>query len=285
MGTLSSHIDLLPPIYREKFSPAFWVAKGNEILEKLSGEKLMRDVSYRRGVIAADNIWITPPSNYRHVTRLHDPKNYNVEYAYIETNNKILLTNNVITEEVDPDSVDSFSDFALDSVTVNIDGLEEDAYKYHLLVITSGTLAGETVIISGNDESSGGTTKLSFEHNTSSLLDAAKITGADIIMPEYYAILIFSGSYQEFTAITDEVPIDNKFEKRIMNAGLMLKGCERHLGVNDKKTAEWERKFDKEVQELRNELLSKPIQVKSRIWAGLASDYDLDGDTESEHGK
>lgn len=285
MGTLSSHIALLPPIYSEKYSPAFFIGKGNEILERLSSEKLMRDMSFRRGVVVSNDVWITPPSNYRHVSRLHDPNNYNNEFAYIETDGKIMLTNNKITEEVDPDTIDIFSNFALDSIVVNIDGLDEDAYVNHLLVITSGTLANETIILSGNDESSEGTTKLYFQHRATSLLDAAKITGASIIQPEYYITLIYFGSYLEFSSISDEVPIENAFEKRIMSAGLMFKCSERLLGTNDRKTAEWERKFEKEIQGLRDEFLSKPIQVKSRIWAGLADDEDLDGYSESVHGK
>lgn len=285
MGTLSSHIALLPPIYRDKFASSFFIAKGNEILKKLSSEKLMRDMSFRRGVVVSNDVWITPPSNYRHVSRLHSPDDYNNEFAYIETDGKIMLTNNKITEEIDPDTVDTFSNFALDSIVVNIDGLDEDAYVNHLLVITSGTLANETIIISGNDESSGGTTKLYFQHRASSLLDAAKITGASIIQPDYYVMMIYFGSYVKLSSVDDEVPITDDFEDRIMSAGLMYKCCERHLGTNDRKTAEWERKFEKEVQELRNEFLSKPIQVKSRVWAGLADDSDLDGYSESVHGK
>lgn len=285
MGTLSSHVAVLPPIYRDKFSDAFFISKGNEILEKLSGEKLMREVSYRRGVVVTNNYWITPPSNYRHTARLCNPEDYNTEFPFIETDGKIMLTNNKITEEIDPDTVDTFSDFALDSIVVNIDGLEEGAYVDHLLVITSGTLANETIIISGNDESSGGTTKLYFQHRATSLLDAAKITGATIVQPDYYLIIFYFGSYQKFTAISDEVPIYDDFEIRIMNAGLMFKCSERLLGANDKKTAEWERKYKEVVQELRNELLSKPVNVKARGWAGLTDDSDLDGYAEGEHGK
>lgn len=284
MGTLSSHIASLPPIYREKFGDAFWISKGNDILEKLSGEKLMREVSYRRGVVASNDVWITPPSNYRHTTRLCSAVDYNIEFPFIETDNKIMLTNSKITEEIEPDTVDTFSNFALDSIVVNIDGLEEDAYIDHLLVITSGTLANETIILSGNDESSGGTTKLYFQHRATSLLDAVKITGASIIQPDCYLVLFYMGSYQKFTAVSDEVPIHDDFEQRIMNAGLMFKCCERHLGTNDRKTAEWERKFEKVVQELRNELLSKPINVKARSWAGLEDDSDI-GYSEGEHGK
>lgn len=283
MGTLTSHIDILPPILKDKYSSAFWVAKGNEILEKLSGEKLMRDLTYRRGVIVDKSVWITPPSNYRHVVRLHDPENYDMQYPFIETDGKILLTDDTVTEEEDPDTADTFSDYALDSITVNIDELEEDDYKDHLFVITAGTLANETAIIRGNDASSGGLTKLYFTHNTTSLLDATKVTAASIIDPDYYLVLIFNGSYTGFSTVGDEVPIDDDFEKRIMNTGLMFKGYERLYGVNDRTTGEWERKFNTVVQELRNEFLSKTAQVRARVWAGLADDSDLDD--EGEHGK
>jgi hypothetical protein len=285
MGSLSSHKALLPPIFREKFGDSFFIAKANEILEALSGEKLMRDLTYRRGVLVSDSIWITPPSNYRHVTRLHDPEDYNVEYPYIEVDGKIMLTNNIVLEEDDPDEATSFSDYALNSITVNVDGLEEDALKDYLFVITAGTLVDETAVISGNDESTGGTTKLYFAHNTTSLLDGTKVTAADLISPDYYTMLIFKGTYTDLTLIDDEIPIDNNFEKRIMYSGLMFHCYERLYGVSANKTKDWERKYKSSIQELRNEFLSKVIKTKSRIWAGLASDSDLDCDLTGDHGK
>jgi hypothetical protein len=280
MATLASHVALLPPILREKYKDAFWISACNEILEKLSSEKLMRELTYRRGVIVKDSIWVTPPSDCRDVLKIANPFDWSNDIAFELVDGKVMLLDRKWDEETDPDTATTFETFTLTSIKINIDGLAVDDYKDYLMVITSGTMAGETIILSGNDASSGGKTVVHFQHGAPSLLDALKITGADLIQPGYYLALVYKSSYSDLAATTEEVPIDDKFEKRVMRAGLMKYGYERLYDSQGTVVAQWRAAFDKAIQEMRSEILPTPAKIMPSSWAGLGG-----GSVTTIHGK
>ncbi len=285
MGTLTSHVALLPPILKEKYKDAFWIGACNIILERLSGEGLMRELTYRRGVTVDDDTWITPPTTFRRAEKLYNPRDFDVDHPFVETDGKLMLTNSIVEEDADPYTATVFSVYALDSITVNIDDMAEDDFADYLLVITAGTLIDETIMISGNDASALGVTKLYFQHNSSSLLNGTKITAASLIHPDYYLALLFKGSYTDLTAVGDEVPINDKFEKQIMKTGLTMCAFERLHGLNSPLAMQWTSKFNEAIMGLRGEILSGPVHVKARPWAGLVDDNSLNTDEEEYHGK
>jgi hypothetical protein len=194
-----------------------------------------------------------------------------------------MLISTTVDEESSPVALTAFSDFAVDSIIVDIADAEANDYKDYLFVITAGTLVDETIIIRGNDASTeGGTTKLYFAHAATSTLTALKVTAANLVSPDYYLTLVYKGNYTEFSATTEEVPITNTFERRVMKAGLMKIGYERLQGPKGAHAILWRNNFEEVIQQLRDEFFSRPVKVRSRKWAGLIDDDSLDTDEEED---
>jgi hypothetical protein len=279
MAILSSYTALLPPILKEKYSDAFFIGAANDILEILSGERILRDLTYQKGLIVKYQKWITPPSNYRQANKLFSPTDWNSEFPFIEDDGKLMLTDQTVDEDDDPVQATAFTSSAVDSITVNVADLEKDELKDCLLVITSGTLTGNTYVISANDVSGASTTKIYYLHALSTALVATtQIAAANIVSSNHYIMLSYKGSFVEISAISDEIPIQNNHERRIMKAGLMMIGYERLQGPNGDMTKLWQGKFDQVIMKVRDEFLSGGNQtdVKSRRWIGMQDDADID---------
>lgn len=275
MADLATYIALLPQILKEKYASAFWIAKANEILEILSSEGILRELKYRRGVIVKYKKWITPPSFYRQAIRLTDSLDDQVEYDFEEVNEKIRLKDALIDEDGDPYSVTAFSASATDSIEVDITDLDEDDLKGYLLVITAGTGTNNTYIIAGNDASGVSTTKIYYEVPLSSALGGAEATAGSIIHPEYYLALTFRGSFIDISATSDEIPIKNNHEKRIMKFGLLALGYEQlHYGRGEIYEM-WQKKFDDVIMKVRGEFLQVTGKARSRRFIGMLDDDEL----------
>ncbi len=277
MAILSSYVSLLPPILNQKYSNDFWVGAANDLLEVLSSEGILRELKYLRGVIVKNNKWITPPSNYRQAIKLTDPLDEQTEYPFQETDDKLMLIRGTLQEDDDPYEISAFTAQATDSITVDLTGFDEDDLKNYLLVITAGTAINNTYVISGNDASGDTTTKIYFDLALSSALTGAQATAGELVRPQYYMSLLYRGSFSELSAVSEEVPIKNNYERRIVRTWLMFYGYERLHGPNADMTKLWEGKFERVLQKLRDEFLRLGTKNTAlpRRWPGLVDDEDL----------
>jgi hypothetical protein len=283
MATLATHVALLPPILREKYADSFWIGAANEILEHLAGEGFLKELTYRKGVIVKYKKWITLPSNFRQARGLYDPEDDTAEYPFEETDGKIMLTAHEILEETSPAAATTFTNTAVASIDVNIDGKAADDFANYLLVITAGSLTGNTYQISSNDASAAGVTRIYYTHSLSSALTISgtpQISAANLISPDYYIILKYKGSFTDLTATSDEIPIGNNYEKRVMKRGLMMLGYERLYGPGSEQNKLWEGKYADTIQRLRDEILTggSNLHARSRRFAAYLDDSSLDTD-------
>jgi hypothetical protein len=118
MATLALYVALLPPILKQKFPDAFWISSANNILEILSSEGILRELTYQKGVIVKYQKWITPPGNYRQAKKVFSPTDWNSEFPFIEDDGKLMLTNQTVDEDPAPVSPFAFSNSAVGSITV-----------------------------------------------------------------------------------------------------------------------------------------------------------------------
>jgi photosystem II stability/assembly factor-like uncharacterized protein len=118
MPTLASYVAQLPPILKQKYGDAFWISAANNILEILSSERILRELSYQKGVIVKYKKWITPPANYRQAKKLFSPTDYNSEFPFIEDDGKLMLTNATVDEDPAPIVPLVFSNSNIDSITI-----------------------------------------------------------------------------------------------------------------------------------------------------------------------
>ncbi|HUX58629.1 MAG TPA: hypothetical protein VMV77_16785 [Bacteroidales bacterium] len=282
MATLTVVKARQPYEFTQRYADSYWIVWMNELLEALAGEGfLMPSIDHETGVVVEDDVWIDKPDGMRTIGKIYNPAEPLMHYQYKEVENKIKLLNVEIDENDDPDTADAFQNYALGSIDVDIAAADEDDFKDYLLVIDGGTETGKTIIIKSNDAAALGYTKLYFRHDLSTVLDAAKITSCYLVSETYYVIIEHSGSYDDITAIGDEVPIDDKYEKRITKAWLRFKVEEATLSTS-KETIYYSKQFDRVLFDLKAERRGLPGRPQPRYSPGFdqyrlgESGYDKD---------
>jgi hypothetical protein len=221
MATVTGIISRAPSWAQSRYSTTYYLRWINELLEELSGEgTLMKELSFESGVEVNDKIWINPPSGLRSITRISNPQNSDQRFNWETVNNRIKLIGVTLDSQESPDTATAFQNYTTTYIDVNIADAAEDDYKGSLLVVTAGTYLNRTFVISRNDVSSGGYTRVYFLHPLTSALSVTRITACKFISPAYYLMLKWSGSYEEVVDGADEIPIDNKYERRVIQAWL-----------------------------------------------------------------
>jgi len=260
----------MKPEWRFRYSnDSYWINWANELLELLSAEGIMPTLDVESGVVVENDHWIEKPSGFRSFIDLFDPENEAVKFRAREENGKLKLVDTAVEKEASPASITAFSNYATESVDVDITGKEENDFENYLLVITGGTRAGETFVLSGNDESGVSTTRLYFLHSLSSAFDGTEVTAGYITTPEYYLMLRYHSTYSEVTTIDDELPIDDKFERRLTQCFFSWKIYEEAMDATNS-AREWERKFYDTLNRLKSELLRGSLsEIKPRNMTGL----------------
>lgn len=281
MGTLQSIVDQLPYRLQRRYSGdngIVFVNWANDAIEELEREGHLPEFNKEAGVTVDNDFWITPPSDFRRGISLENPKEPQIVYAFNETMGdagdlKLKLTNRMtFDEETTPQSVTAFSAQATDSITIDVDDIDEDGYKNWLLKITSGTIAPKTYRLSGNDESAGGTTKVYFMNELSSALTAAQATAGQVINEDYYLVLRYIGKFTRMTAITDEIPLLTRYEAGIKSY-LNWKAYE-WVRVLTNETQYWKNKWEMEMEKFAREKnrAGRNKVIRGRRLAGFEQD-------------
>lgn len=208
-------------MFRKRFSTTTYVAWTNELLEELSGKGYMPTLKVERGALISNKKWLSIPDGCRRINKIYNPQNRDQEYNFAEVEQKIKLIGTEFDPQTGTLAMTSFSDYAVGSVTTqDITSADEGAYDNFLLEVTGGTREGETVILSGNDEADGTECKLEFLHDLVTAFNSTTLTAASIYAPANYLMIEFAKSYTVLTASTEEVPVDDDYERRITRAWL-----------------------------------------------------------------
>lgn len=226
MSTVNELILRQPVAFQKRFAQEQrWVDWTNDLLEELSGEGILPEIEFERGVEVKREYWITKPPNLRRIKRIYNPQNSTIEYRWEDVEGKIRLELAFDDQETVP-AITEFTNYDYLSVDVNLDGYDKDEFAGHLLVIDTGTYAARTYVLFGNDASSTGTTRIYFVHDLTSNFDALKTITGRILSDEHFLMMRYSGEYDPVTLGTDEVPIEAKYERRVTEAWFRWK-CER----------------------------------------------------------
>ena len=274
MPTVATVIARQPWEYQQRYDTTYWVNWINELLEALSGEGLlMPDTNFETGVRVTQEIWVAKPSGLRTIGKIYNPANPDMEYRFKEIENKIKLLDVEVTEDSSPDTATAFSDYAVGSIKANIADATEDEYEDFLLVVTAGTETGRTIIISGNDASVTGYTKLYFRHDLASALSATKITACSLLPDTSYIIMEYSGSYEDVADASSEIPIEDHYERRITNAWLRWK-IEQQISALSDNSLYYEKQYQKILDKIKIERRSNVGRIQPREIPGLTQYQD-----------
>jgi hypothetical protein len=270
MATVATIVARQPQHYQNRYAiDPYYIDWINDLLEELSGKGFaMPSLDVESGFLVDNKVWIDKPTGMREIAKIWYPDDVEQRYTWEETNNRIKLTNVEVDENDSPDSITAFSNYATDTVDVNISDATEDEYKNHLLVITGGTYDGNTYVIASNTESAGGTTTLTFEHPLSTAFDGTKVTAGELHSPEYYVMVRYNSSYDAVSSESDEVPIDNKYERRITHDYLRFRAEQQILETSDS-TKYWESQYNKTLKKILAERLVVTSGARARYMPGL----------------
>ncbi len=275
MGTLQSMVSTLPHPLQVRYRGtdglgAQWISWINDGLIKFEQERLLPEIIKETGVEVKNDVWITPPSGYRYGIEIFNPLQPSIIYPFRESENKLRLTAALtFDKQSDTEAVSAFSAQAAATVELNIIGHGEDDMKNFLLVITAGTLASRTYILSANADSGVSTTQVTYLHELSTAWIAAQATAGYLVDSNQYLILRYIETFTPMTVLSEEIPIANKFEPAL-KPWLMWKAWERVRSVtNDAK--HWEEQYEKEMAKLRAERFSigRSRRIRGRRLHGL----------------
>jgi hypothetical protein len=271
MSTLKEFISEQPTAFQRRFpQDAKWLSWINDLLEELSGEGIMPLMDYERGFEVKDLVWITKPTGLRRIKKIFHPETTDLRLRWELVEGKIKLADIEIDEYTDAPAITAFSAYATDSITANLTDKEEDEYENYLLTIDTGTSAGNTYVLSGNDASGLSTTKLLFLHALTTALDAAKAITGRLIDPDYYVMMQYTGSYEAMTSIDSEVPIDGDYARRLVRTWLRWRAEANSTRTPDAALA-FKVEFDDVVKKVKAEIKSSTGgPIAGRSLAGMS---------------
>ena len=289
MSTVAEVITRLPVLFQKRYDTQFveWV---NDLLEELSGEGfMMPSIHQEVGAVVSNDIWVTKPAGLREIRRIFNPSNVDQLYGWVEANDKIKLTDVEVDAEDTPQTVTGLIvAYSTTGITFTLAGVEEDEFAEYLLVITAGTYAGKTYIVHSNTASGaiGYPTwvQLTFENELSAALDGTKITAGYLAGPTHYVMINGSFSFDTVSTTSDEIPIDNRWERRLTEAWLVWK-CHKQVQQFNQDTLAARAFFDNVLLKVKNERFSSSNRIQPRYSPGfdmLKSGYGnttLDGRT------
>lgn len=257
-----------------------FITWANDAMTELEQDGHLSETQREAGVTVENDFWITPPSDYRRGLELYNPEEPTVIYPFLETvgdasDLKLKLQERMTFDaEASPQAVTAFSAQATDSISVNVTGIDEDGYKNYLLKVTAGTIAPRSYRIASNDASAGGVTKLYFLHSLTSALTALQATAGQIISKDYYLVLRYIALFTPMTAITENVPVSDKFVKAI-KAFIFWKAYE-WVRVLTSETQYWEDQWKKELNAIGKEKkrVGKNKVMRGRRLPGLQQDNE-----------
>lgn len=275
MSTLQAMVSTLPyPLqirYRGSDSLGTqWLSWLNDGLVELEKEDLLPELTFESGVEVINDVWIKPPSSYRRGIELFKQTQPSIKPSIADVQDKVKIVNGMtFAQESDPATISAFSAQAADSVEIDITGYGEDQLKDYLLVITAGTLAGNTYILVGNDASGVATTKVELLHELSSAWTAPMATAGRLIHYDYYLVLKHVGFFTPMTAMTEEIPVSNKFETSL-KSWLLWKANERVRNVSPD-TSYHQGQWTNQLKSIRGERLklNRSRNVRGRRLYGL----------------
>jgi ribosomal protein L39E len=285
LQTYANHPDILP-LYRGRYSTALpgttvvpFVIWLNDLLEELQERGFLPSLTKETGVLVQKERWLTKPANYLELIKVYDPEDETNELRVEDVENKFKLMDVELEDEDSADQITSasFGTYGADGVTC-VDLVSsayiEDYFENYLFLITSGTLVDTSLVVHENDAAvNPGGTHIHFLHALSAALSGTKVTAARLVPPQYYVMMKYRALITAISAMSDEVPIENDCENRLVPAWLRWK-CERAIQADSTATRYWENQKDEILFSIQSSRLGRMITpVHGRRLAGYERGY------------
>lgn len=274
---LSEHIEDLPIMLQRRYSGSGKFIKWtNALLEELSGRGAIKDVNKEIGAVVKNGVWIDKPVNMVSLFDVFSPLSKDVRYRIEFVNKRLKLLECEFPETESVITGTYFDEFSTGGLIAAIGLFEEGDLEKHLLVVTGGTFAGRTYLISGNDETTeipymSGTaqiTELYFLDPLISAFTETQVTSVAIVSPEDYVMLKYSVLFDPIDSESDEVPIPDNFERRLVPAWLRWK-CELDISSVSKETVFWDGEVRKQLTSVGAESTRYIPKSKGRKLTGF----------------
>jgi hypothetical protein len=271
LQTLINHPDI-PPAYRSRYSTAIpgtsiipFVQWANDLLEELQERGFLASLKKERGVLVERLRWLEKPGDFLSLLKVYDPENEEHEFRVEEIENKFKIKDYSFLEEETANQITSaaFGTYGTEAITctdlTDTTKYAEDYFEDYLFLITAGTLADTGIVVYGNDAATNpGGTRLVFSHAQSSVLSGTKVTAARLVPPQYYLMMQYWARITEVTALSDEMPIEDDCEYRLVPAWMRWK-CERALMALSRESQAWEKQKDDILFQIESKRSSRVI--------------------------
>lgn len=281
LQTYMNHPDI-PPHYRGRYSTALpgtvvpFVSWLNDLLEELQERGFLPSLTKETGVLVQKKRWLTKPADYLELIKVYDPEDETNELRVEDVENKFKLMDVGLEDEASADQITSasFDTYSVSGITcadLVSASYTEDYFENYLFLITAGTLANLALVLDGNDAPGDGGAHLYFLHSLSAALDGTKVTAARLVPPQYYVMMKYRALITAITSVSDEVPIENDCENRLVPAWLRWK-CERAIMATSKETMYWQNEVNEILFSIQSARLGRMITpVHGRRLAGYES--------------
>lgn len=227
MASLQTYYSIMPDYLQIRFSPADannWVTWCNQMLEEISAKGLMPLITFETGAIVKNHMWINKPAGLRTLKRIFSPDNFDQIYRAEEVNNKYKLYENYFEDVTPFEPLSSF--FTTTTITIGTaEEYEENAFANYLVCVKNGNWLNKSFVIASSgatykNEGGENATSLTLMHEVPTAPTSCDVGGLEMYAPSEYLMIKWTGSYIPLTAMTDEVPIDDKYELRLVPAYL-----------------------------------------------------------------
>jgi len=270
MATLQSYIDKLPPAFKARYTTSVhFITWANQLLEELEGRGFLSSYLREVGAVVHNLSWILKPSDMVALQEVFNPQDKRQQFRIEDVNDKLKLLDVTLDHDItDDESITTLSAQAVGSITGNIVGHAADDLENYLFYITAGTLAGNGIVLVGNDVSGATTTKLNFLHDRSAALTAGQATAARLVSPDFYVMLKYESLITAISSASEELPIPDYCEARLVPVWLRW-CCEREAMAVSKDTRYWEQEKEKELFSVQAKQSARINPAKGRRLAGF----------------
>ena len=278
MAALSKYINSaeVKPIYRARFAATsttnYFVDWANQLLEELQERGFLRTTKKEAGQIVKNGIWIPLPSDLVELIKVYDPLDESAEYRVEEVNGQFKILNGFFDIEPTYSTASTFTLPEVDSVVCDVEGQSANSLRGFMLYVTDGNLAGNGILLSGNDASVsiGGvtTTKLYFLQNLVSAFGSDDVKGAEFVDPENYVILRYNSLINQISEIDDEFPIPDDCEERLVPTWLRW-CCERETLSTSQETIYWQGEVTRILNSIQAARSQRVNKAQGRQLTGL----------------
>jgi hypothetical protein len=285
MATLQTYIDYpeVKPIHKTRYADTgYFVMWANQLLEELQERGFLSTTIKEVGAIVDKKVWIIKPSDLVTLEKVYDPLDLERIFRVEDVNDKFrLLDVSFDYDEDDWDSADSFGNYEVSSMLCDLEEYAENALENYLCYFSTGSLAGNGIILSGNDasvydsESETWGTTIYFLHDLSSRLDCCDIGTAYFIPPGQYLMLKYHSLITQIDDEGDEFPIPDDCEARLVPTWLRW-CCERETQSTSQETIYWQGEVNKLLYGFQANRSARVNPAKGRRLVGLENPNAVD---------